>query len=92
MTRRINLYDMAAWQCYTIALLVTAVVAGAGWYVGRDRPVPGWFETVLRPVLGWFVLLVLAGRCVEWVVKKARRERAAITDTKPGERSDHAGE
>jgi hypothetical protein len=44
---------------YLIALVVVAGVAGAGWYVGRDRPAPHWVEHYLVPGLAWVGLLLI---------------------------------
>ena len=65
--RRINLFALPAWLQYLIAAVVTAIIAGAGWYVGRDDPVPVWIKKYLIPGLGWLGLLLIVLAAVDRV-------------------------
>ena len=62
-----DVWKLPAWQRYAIALVLTAAIAGAGWYVGRNRPVPEWITGGLIPFLGWLVLALAAVAVVQWL-------------------------
>jgi hypothetical protein len=55
---------------YLIALVLVAVVGGAGWYVGRDRPTPYWIEHYLIPGLGWLGLLLIVLAVADWIRRR----------------------
>jgi hypothetical protein len=67
MTQWLNLNRYSALARYTIALAITTFIAGAGWYVGRNRPVPEWITHGLIPFLGWLVLGLAAIALVQWL-------------------------
>lgn len=72
----IDLRRLPVWLQYLIALSVVALVGGAAWLVGRDRPVPLWITHYLVPALGAIYLLLLVARLVRW----ARRRRQNLAD------------
>jgi hypothetical protein len=45
---------------YPAALALVVLIGGAGWLVGRNRPVPGWITERLIPALGWLVIVLAA--------------------------------
>jgi hypothetical protein len=65
--REVDLWRLPAWLRYAISLSLVGVIAGAGWYVGRNRPVPEWITRGLIPFLGWLVLGLAAIALVQWL-------------------------
>lgn len=67
---KLDLHNLPQRLQYLIAAVVVAVVAGAGWYVGRDRPVPTWIKVYLIPGLGWLGLLLIVVAVIDWVRRR----------------------
>jgi len=56
---KLDSHRLPHWLQYLITAVVMVLIAGAGWYVGRDRPVPFWVQHYLIPGLGWLGLLLI---------------------------------
>ncbi len=69
---KVNVRQLAPRQ-YVVAILVMAVVAAAGWYIGRDRPVPHWIQAYLIPGLAWFGLVLIVLALVDWIRRRRSR-------------------
>ena len=54
------------------AALVMAVIAVAGYLIGRDNPVPVWIERFLMPALAWLGLVLIVIVVVDWLRKRLR--------------------
>jgi len=74
---RAFLNALPQWLRYVIAMVVVAVVAAAGWFVGRENPVPPWIERYLIPGLGWLGLLLIVIAVGDWI-----RRRIGTTSAK----------
>lgn len=42
-------------------------IATAGYFVGRDKPVPHWIERYLVPGLGWLGLILILIVVADWL-------------------------
>ena len=69
----IDLLGLPTWLQYVFAICVVALLAGSGWFAGRNDPVPAWLEDYVIPVLGWLGLLLIAIVLGDWVKKRHRR-------------------
>jgi hypothetical protein len=78
--RRVDLFRLltpvARW---VLAIAVIVAIALAGWWTGRDRPVPAWISQGLVPWLGWAYLALVAVALVSWW----RRRRASSQQEEP---------
>lgn len=70
---KVNLHALPAWLKYAVALVVIALVVGAAWLVGGDRPTPGWITNRLIPVLGWVYLALCVYLIVYYVARRIRK-------------------
>ena len=68
--KKIDLHRLPPWLQYLIAIVLVAIVAAAGWYFGRDRPVPHWIEHYLIPGLAWFGLLLIVLAVADWIRRR----------------------
>lgn len=66
----IDLRRLPTWLQYLIALSVVALVGGAAWLAGRDRPVPFWITHYLVPALGVIYLVLLVARLARWAWRR----------------------
>lgn len=71
--KNINLDNLPSWLQYLIAILVMAMIASIGWFVGRDSPVPDWIQRYLIPGLAWLGLLLIVLAVVDWIRRRRRR-------------------
>lgn len=78
--RRIDLRTLlppaARWA---LAIAVIAAIGFAGWWTGRDQPVPAWISNGLVPWLGWIYIALAAVAAVSWW----RRRRDASKQEEP---------
>lgn len=75
--KRIDLRgSMRAPARYAIAASITAVVALAAWWWGRDEPVPAWISEWLVPALGWTWLALAAAVAIYAVVRRRDGRRS----------------
>lgn len=61
-----DLQNLPQWLQYLIAAVVMGGIAAAGWYIGRDRPVPLWIKGYLIPGLGWLGLFLIIVAVADW--------------------------
>lgn len=64
---------------WTLAIVVIVAIGFAGWWTGRDRPVPAWISQGLVSWLGWAYLALAAVALVSWW----RRRRAGSKQEDP---------
>jgi hypothetical protein len=55
---------------YAIAALLMAAIAAAGYFIGRDRPIPAWIERFLMPGLGWLGLVLIVIIVIDWIKRR----------------------
>lgn len=72
MPRRLDLEQLPRWLQYTIGGIVMAVIAAAGYLVGRDQPIPTWIEDFLLPALAVFGLALIVLVLVDWLRHRQR--------------------
>jgi hypothetical protein len=71
---RIDLRKLPAWLKYLVSLAVIAVVVGAAWLVGGDRPAPGWLTNRLIPALGWVYLALCVYVIIYYAARRLRKK------------------
>jgi hypothetical protein len=67
---RLDLNKLPYWLQCLIGVIAAVLVGGAGWYVGRDNPVPHWIQRYLIPGLAWFGLLLIVLAVVDWIRRR----------------------
>lgn len=76
--RRVDLFKVLPPAArYALALAIIAAVALAGWWVGRDEPVPPAVGGFLVPLLGWLWLALAAVALASWLWRRRKARNPA---------------